>query len=98
MSLISHSLLIFDIFSFIPFLEYADKLMPDFFLDDQSPVQVSEQAKGGASGIANIFVNIQKQINPDLVKKVQGVYLFQVTGKLSFMGFSYWGYSSPSFY
>ncbi|XP_034255256.1 hydroxysteroid dehydrogenase-like protein 2 [Thrips palmi] len=58
---------------------YADKLMPDFFLDDEitpnAPV-----AKGGASSIANIFVNIQKQISPDLVKKVQGVYLFQVTG------------------
>lgn len=60
---------------------YADKLMPDFFLDDQPPAEVSGQVKGGApGGIANIFVNIQKQINPELVKKVQGVYLFQVTG------------------
>lgn len=58
----------------------ADKLMPDFFLDEPIPQPSKGGAGASAAGIANIFVNIQKQINPDLVKKVQGVYLFQVTG------------------
>ncbi|KAE8748343.1 hypothetical protein FOCC_FOCC004979 [Frankliniella occidentalis] len=63
---------------------YADKLMPDFFLDD-SPNTSFEISKmkpnlGGGEGIAKIFKTIEDKINPELVKKVQGVYLFQVSG------------------
>lgn len=58
----------------------VDKLMPDFFLD-AAPVDTSNsKAHTGSGGIAKVFTAIEKQINPELVKKVQGVYLFQVTG------------------
>lgn len=67
-------------------IDNADKLVPDFFLDDAPPVTPEELKKtlaggsAGTSGIVKIFDAIEKKINPELVKKVQGVYLFQVTG------------------
>lgn len=61
--------------------------MPDFFLD-ASPQEIStfkQKSKevkeaSGTGGIAKVFHAIEKQINPELVKKVQGVYMFQVSG------------------
>lgn len=64
----------------------ADKLMPDFFLgngpepEDLQKVKDSVKSTKGAGGIVKIFNAIEKQVNADLVKKVQGIYLFQVTG------------------
>lgn len=64
----------------------ADKLLPDFFLDDSGPLTAEDFMKdmasssASSSGIAKVFDAIEKQINPELVKKVQGVFLFKVTG------------------
>ena len=58
----------------------ADGLMPDPFLDDVTPLKDVTKLPGGAAGVISIFDAIRKQINPELVKSVQAVYLFKVSG------------------
>lgn len=57
----------------------AEPLMPDFFLDDDSssPVEAETSSKGE---IGALFDKIEKLLSAELVKKVNAVYQFNVTG------------------
>lgn len=55
----------------------TDPLMTDFFLDDDSPVKVEAVPAGK---IAGVFTKIETLLSEDLVKKVNAVYQFDVTG------------------
>ena len=65
--------------------------MPDFFLDGaEIPIEKLAAAKpaqpsSDAGGVGPIFQKIQAMINPDLLKSVNGVYVFDLKGKLSFL-------------
>ncbi|XP_022125160.1 hydroxysteroid dehydrogenase-like protein 2 isoform X2 [Pieris rapae] len=63
-----------------------ENLLPDFFLDVPTLTQqdVDKKSKGdsGAGGqIPALFETISKSITPELVKKTQAVYQFNVKGK-----------------
>ncbi|XP_045514729.1 hydroxysteroid dehydrogenase-like protein 2 isoform X2 [Pieris brassicae] len=63
-----------------------ENLLPDFFLDVPTLAQqdVNQKSKGdsGAGGqIPALFETIGKSITPELVKKTQAVYQFNVKGK-----------------
>lgn len=69
-----------EIFNLFPLIGNADGLMPDPFLEDAAPRKNMANLPAGAAGVAKIFDAIGKQINPELVKSVQAVYLFKVSG------------------
>ncbi|CAG4937115.1 unnamed protein product [Parnassius apollo] len=58
-----------------------DNLLPDFFLD--VPAKFKEQVKKNESKgeIPELFATISKVITPELVKKTQAIYQFNVKGK-----------------
>lgn len=71
--------------------ENAHNLMPDFFLDSL-PEDVakfvpaaaqSSSSTAGSGKIDGLFSKIEKQINDDLVKRVNAVYAFNVKGEES---------------
>ncbi|XP_050346164.1 hydroxysteroid dehydrogenase-like protein 2 isoform X2 [Nymphalis io] len=59
----------------------VNNLLPDFFLD--VPGEKKEAVTKGASGgqIPELFAAIGKTITPELIKKTQAVYQFNVKGK-----------------
>ncbi|KAG5892203.1 hypothetical protein JTB14_012937 [Gonioctena quinquepunctata] len=60
----------------------ADKLAPDYFLDENIPLIFGEQAKkiAPAGQIAELFKKIDKVLSPESVTKTQAVFAFDVTG------------------
>ncbi|XP_061712983.1 hydroxysteroid dehydrogenase-like protein 2 isoform X2 [Cydia pomonella] len=60
-----------------------DNLLPDFFLDvPGSPSAQAAKKEGKPEGqIPTLFAAIGKSLSPDLVKKTQAVYQFNVKGK-----------------
>ncbi|XP_063380988.1 hydroxysteroid dehydrogenase-like protein 2 isoform X2 [Cydia fagiglandana] len=60
-----------------------DNLLPDFFLDvPGSPSAQTAKKEGKPEGqIPTLFAAIGKSLSPDLVKKTQAVYQFNVKGK-----------------
>ncbi|XP_063362317.1 hydroxysteroid dehydrogenase-like protein 2 [Cydia amplana] len=60
-----------------------DNLLPDFFLDvPGSPSAQAAKKEGKPEGqIPTLFASIGKSLSPDLVKKTQAVYQFNVKGK-----------------
>ncbi|CAH2000631.1 unnamed protein product [Acanthoscelides obtectus] len=80
-------------YAFVP--ENHDKLMPDFFLDENIPLLTgatgptlapkpessSSTSKVEAEGeVAKLFKKIEGSISPDTVQKTQAVFAFNVTG------------------
>ncbi|KAE8751778.1 hypothetical protein FOCC_FOCC001627 [Frankliniella occidentalis] len=59
----------------------AHDLMPDPFLDE-APVDQghSKSAEVGTAQIEKVFSSIQRHITPEVVKNVQAVYQFQISG------------------
>lgn len=69
--------------------EYADKLIPDPFLDE-APVSSGETVKSSEEGearMSQVFSQIQHQITPEIVNSVQAVYVFKVKGSILFLHF-----------
>ncbi|XP_063618905.1 hydroxysteroid dehydrogenase-like protein 2 isoform X2 [Cydia splendana] len=60
-----------------------DNLLPDFFLDvPGSPSAQTAKKEGKPEGqIPTLFAAIGKSLSPDLVKKTQAIYQFNVKGK-----------------
>jgi len=60
----------------------ADKLMPDFFLDDvfaEASKSSSENVEEGT--IATLFKKIENHITPEVIEKTGAVYQFEVRGE-----------------
>lgn len=64
-----------------------DGLMPDFFLDVDPEKILLKKAKtepsGGGKDVEEIFIAITKRLNPELVRSIQAVYQFNLTGMSS---------------
>lgn len=56
----------------------TEPLMTDFFLDDDTPVEAESIPTGKVS---SLFGKIESLLNEELVKKVNAVYQFDVTGE-----------------
>ena len=85
-----HGVTDFDQYSVVP---GTTELMPDFFVDEnisQIQRQATMMSKGSsetnASGIDNvkqIFDRVKALITPDLLKKIDSIYAFDLEGKIS---------------
>lgn len=58
----------------------ADKLMPDFFIDEISPAKSENASQIEDGAIAMLFKKIEKHITPEVIEKTGAIYQFEVVG------------------
>ncbi|XP_030023793.1 hydroxysteroid dehydrogenase-like protein 2 isoform X2 [Manduca sexta] len=58
-----------------------DNLLPDFFLDVPGVAKPASKKASEGGQIPELFATISKNLSPELVKKTQAIYQFNVKGK-----------------